>query len=115
MSQDNIEAIEKEIADGKNTVELGDAIERLRINRDFKRVVIEGYFEKEAIRLVHLLADPAMQTPVARANIVASMEAIGNFSQYLSNSIRFSDMARKLINDCEVTREEMLAEGLSDE
>ena len=57
MSNEAINAIERDIKEARKHVELGDSLERLLNNRDFKKVIVEGYFEKEAARLVHLKAD----------------------------------------------------------
>ena len=114
MSQDTIAAIEKEIAASKELVEYGNAVERLRSNRDFKKVIVEGYFEKESIRLVHLLANPAMQTPTSQSAILVAMQAIGNLSQYLIDAVRTGEIALKQIGDNESVRDELLAEELAE-
>jgi hypothetical protein len=46
------QAIELNIKEAKKIAEQGDALVRLSGNRDFRNLVIEGYFEREAVRLV---------------------------------------------------------------
>ena len=112
MTESAIQQIESNIRQSKKIVEFGDAIERLRNNRDFKRVVIEGYFEQEAIRLVHLKADSNMQSPEAQKSILSQLDAIGTFSQYLQANVTLAHMAGKAIEADEQTRDELVAEGL---
>ena len=106
-----LEAIDKQIEQAKDTIELGLAIERLRSNKDFKTVVINGYFEKEAIRLVHLKADPAMQSEASQLSIAKQMDAIGGFNQYLYSAMQMASMAEKNLASHEEEREEILFEG----
>lgn len=107
---DQIQAIESSIQRAKKEVDLGDALERLRNHRDFKKVILEDYFEKEAVRLVHLKSDPCMQKPEMQQSILAQMDAIGAFSQFLNTLLRRAELARKSILSDEEMREELLAE-----
>lgn len=110
MNQETISAFDKSIEDAKQIIEFGNSVERLRTNRDFKKVIQDGYFHKEAIRLVHLKSDPAMQNPSSQAAIIAAMDAIGNLSAYLHDAIRSGEMATKQLADAEEMRVAMLAE-----
>lgn len=112
MTQNALAEIERNIQDAKKMVELGDALERLRSNRDFKKVILDGFFEKEAIRLVHLKSDPSMQTPEKQAAILREMDGIGALSSYLSTVQYYAAQGRKAIVDGEAMREEIAAEGL---
>ena len=112
MSEAAIQEIESNIRQSKKVVEFGDAIERLRTNKDFKKVIIEGYFEKEAIRLVHLKADPNMQGDESQKAIISQMDAVGTLSQYLYTQGALANMARNSIEADEQTRDELVAEGL---
>lgn len=113
MQKTLIEEIELNIEQAKTIVARGNALERLRNNRDFKKIIVEGYFEKEAIRLVHLKSDFNMQDDVSQASITKQMDAIGSLSQYFSNIFRESDLASKAISHDEETREELLAEDIN--
>ena len=112
MSETAIQQIESNIRQAKKVVEFGDAIERLKSNRDFKKVIMEGYFQQEAIRLVHLKADSNMQGTEAQKAIVAQMDAIGTLSQYLQTQCTLASMAGRSIEADEQTREELLNEDL---
>lgn len=105
-----IQEIEKNIAQAKEIVELGNAMERLSQNRDFKKIVKEGYFRDEAIRLVHLKADPNMQTPEKQQAVLLQMDAIGAVNQYFQTIFHRAAVASKAIAADEEVRDEILAE-----
>ena len=109
MSKETINAIQKNIKEAKSFVDMGAALERLKSNRDFKALILDGYFEKEAIRLVHLKADPSMQSAASQQSITQQMDAIGAFSQYLDMALRHADQGRKQIASDEAVRDEILS------
>lgn len=113
MTFNELDVIERNISEAKKLVDLADSLERLRENRDFKKVVLEGYFEKEAIRLVLLKADPNFQTPERQDSIWSQIDAIGNLHQYFQTIYQQAAIARKSIEADEAIREEILAEDLS--
>jgi hypothetical protein len=79
--------IEADIANARKFVDLRDALNKLEANRDFKKVIKEALFRDEAVRLVHLKADPAFQTPERQESINKQIDAIG----YLSSFFRTID------------------------
>jgi hypothetical protein len=101
MSNEQIKALQDSIVSSRQNVDMADALRRLQSNRDFKKVIQEGYFEKEAIRLVHLKADPAMQTPDKQASILRDIDAIGTLHSYFALILRFGDMSKKDIAEAE--------------
>ena len=113
MSNNMIDEIERNIRQSQQVIECGNAIRRLRNNIDFKTVIMVGYFEKEAIRLVHLKADQNMQSPVIQQSIVLQMDAIGAFSQYLNTTLFKADLADKSLIADQETVEQLAAEELA--
>lgn len=99
MAKDQIEAIERDIAKARTSVEFGNTLQRLRLNKDFKEVVLNGYFEQEAVRLVHLKAEPHMQGPDSQASIVKQIDAIGAFSGYMNAAMAKALKAAGSIED----------------
>lgn len=110
MSTNQIKAIEAGIKEARKLVELGDAFERLQNNKDFKLVVKEGYFEKEAIRLVQAKSNPALQSPEMQKSILTQIDSIGNLNLYFSTLAQQAAIARKTIEQDEAVRDELLAE-----
>lgn len=111
MSTDTVQLIEANIAKSKEIVEFDNALKRLIDNRDFRRVIKEGYLEKEAIRLVHLRGDPAFQTPERQASVLAQIDGIGQLINFFHTATQLASLARKSIEADEATREEIMAEG----
>lgn len=107
---EQLNQIEKDIKVSTEVVDFGNALERLRSNRDFKRVVLEGYFKDEAVRLVHLSADPSMQSPEKQESIKQQTLAIGHLVQYLNTVFFRARQAGKYIADAEEMRHELIAE-----
>ena len=111
MNAAPIQEIELSMSEAKKTVDLGKSVERLRKNRDFKKVIEETYLREEAIRLVHLKSSPAMQRPEMQANIDADIKAIGSFAQFLDTITAMADRASGELADGEAALEELRAEG----
>lgn len=105
-----LQQLDASTAQAKTLVDLGAAFERLAAHRDFKTVIADGYFREEAIRLVHLKSDPAMQTPAAQASILLQIDAIGSLATYFQTLRHRASIAAKAIDDNDSTREEILAE-----
>ncbi len=110
MVNSEIEAIERNIKQAKVNADFGAAVERLKGNRDFQKVVLSGYFEQEAIRLVHLKADPNMQAPEKQASLVSQMDAIGAFKAFLDTALFKAEIATNSIESSEATLAEIYAE-----
>ena len=110
MSDTELQQLERNIKHAQKTVDLGDALDRLRNNKDFKKVIGEAYFNEEAIRLVHLMSDVNMQSPEIQRSIHKQMIAIGVFHDFLNTLSIRADMARRSVAADEATRDEMLAE-----
>ena len=114
MSEHIIKELEDNISRAKEMVATGKSIDRLRNNPDFKEVILKGYFEKEAIRLVHLKADPNMQSPERQSSIVSQMDAIGALSSFLNTSLVMAERASNAITEDTQTIAELM-NGENDE
>lgn len=111
LNMDNaqmIQTLDSNIKEAKKIVEMSDALTRLYSNRDFRKVIEEGYFEKEAIRLVHLKADPNMQSEDSQDKILKSIDAIGSLSEYFVTIKQKANIASRSINADEETRFELI-------
>lgn len=110
---DTVQRIEENIRQAKEIVELDNALKRLEQNRDFRKVIKEGYLEKEAIRLVHLRGDPAFQTPERQASVLRQIDAIGELLSFFRTVSFNANIALKAIEQDEAERDELIAEGLN--
>lgn len=102
--------IEQNIKANKETVAFNAALNRLYSNRDFKQVIMDGYLNKEAVRLVHLKAAPAMQTEAHQQSINSQIDAIGNLLQFFNTTRQLADIAARSIAGDEETLAELMNE-----
>lgn len=105
-----LQQLEQNIKYSQKAIDLGDALERLRSNKDFKAIFVNGYFEQEAVRLVHLKSNLNMQSNESQQSILRQMDAIGTVSDYLNTILTRAEMARRTIMADEATRDELLSE-----
>jgi hypothetical protein len=110
MSRTEYEDIELDIKEAKKLTENGKALERLRNNRDFKRVVIDGYLTDEAVRLVHLKSDANMQDANSQSSITKQIEGIGSLVNYFNVVHHTSMLAEKAIESSEEVLEALRTE-----
>lgn len=110
MSQDILQEIDKNIHKAKKVVDFADALKRLQMTKDFKTVFTEGYFQAEAVRLVHLKADQSFQSPESQRSIIQQIDAVGSLHQYFQTVVHKAAMASKSIAADEEEREELLTE-----
>ena len=111
LNTSEVEAIERNIKKAKEFVSMGAALERLSKNVDFRKVIKEGYFEQEAIRLVHLKSDVSMQSDASQKTILAQIDAIGTLAAYFQTIAFTNDQAQKAIDQDEAMIEQILTEG----
>jgi hypothetical protein len=110
MSTNQLKEIEENIKAARKLVDLGDTLERLKSNRDFRAIVLEGYFEKEAIRLVQAKSNPALQSPEMQKLILTQIDSIGNLNLFFATIVQQASIARKSIEQDESMIEELAAE-----
>jgi len=103
-----IESIELSIEQAQETVRKMEALKRLTQNKDFIELIHEGYFEKEASRLVLLKADDSMADEAHQTAILKSIDSIGFFRIYLSTIMQFGIQAERGLADDKETLEEIL-------
>jgi len=110
MSAEDIKEIEVTIDQAKEQVERMEALDRLRQNKDWKNIIEEGYFEKEASRLVCALGEPALQEDKQQEQLQNMMKGVTWFRQYLNSIYMFGRQAQQAMPSYEQTREEIYNE-----
>jgi len=89
------------ILDAQKVVKNGEAVERLRKNRDFKKVFGELYFEKEPARIAKALTSWAMQDEVNQRNLEEQLRAIGHLQNFLMFIEQEGKRMQELIEESE--------------
>ena len=110
---DQLNKLQHNLEVNRKVAETGDALERLTANRDFKKVIIEGFFEKEAIRLVQLKGHPEHQSEESQKRILMQMDAIGVLASYFDQVATAAELARKAISFDEETYDQLATESLN--
>ena len=111
MSSELLSQIDENIQRHKAEIELADALDRLYKNRDFKLVFLNGYFEKEALRLVHLRGDTNVLDTVKQANILRDLDGIAALKGYISTLRYKAELAEKSVEADESLRETLAIDG----
>ena len=111
--EDDIQMLELSIEHAQEMVDLRDEVLRLSNNDTFKKVIMQGYFENEAVRLVHLMGDPRLKE-ADREAVQRDMMGIGALKRFLSNMVQMGNAAEKEIADHRETLASIEAEN-SDE
>lgn len=62
--------------------DMWDALERLHENKDFQRVILQGYFKDKAVNGVSLLAQDAIVRNGQRTAVMESLIAISQLEDY---------------------------------
>ena len=111
MPDTSFEEIEIDIEAAKELVQKGDALDRLTNSADFRNIISQGYFQEEAVRLVHLKSSAAMKNEDMQKAVITSIDAIGNLAQYFAKIMSQAEMARSSIEDSHELLTEMAEEG----
>ncbi len=111
-NESDLQEVEISIEDAREAIANKESLERLTDNPDFIRIIREGYFEKEAIRLVSVKADPEMATDERQKQVLTAMDGIGSLRNYLRVIMILGDNMEQTLKADETTREELLSEQL---
>lgn len=108
MSEHKVSQVQNSIARAREQIEQGNALERLRKNKDFQCIIENGYLMQEAVRLVHLKASEHMTAPDKQANVLKQIDGIGCLASYLSTINFLASNAERSIAEDEETLEYLL-------
>jgi len=79
-----LQKIDDELSVHKENVEIGEALENLSNNSDYKKVIEYGYFEKEGERLSRTLLAPSVLKRDQLQNMYDKMSAIRDLKVFLA-------------------------------
>ena len=110
MLDNQVEEVELTIEEAKKHVQRRDSLRKLMNNREFRKIIEEGYMQEEAVRLVGISADPSVEH--REDAIIGQIKAISNLRQYLSNILRLGDQMEESILENEALLEELREEEI---
>jgi hypothetical protein len=108
---DQVAQIEVTMQQAKDCVIAADALQRLHKNRDFKKIILEGYFKDEPARLVGLKGDANMQDEARQAAIVKEIDGIGTLQQHFRTIYQRAAWAEQALEQGEAELREIEAEA----
>lgn len=94
-----IEQLELAVDKAREMVERRDMVLKLSKNREFRKIMSEGYFVDEAARLVAISGELAHKPH--RDEIFDSIKAISHVRQYFSDIVRLGNIAENEIDSSE--------------
>jgi len=106
----DLEQIEISIDEAKAKIAKAEALDRLTKSQDWKDVIEDGYFLREASNIVLLKAAPGFAEDDKQKQLDSQITGIGFFRQYLSSIFQISNMAQKSIVEFEEMKTEVLEE-----
>ena len=112
--QTQIQQVELSLAEAKKVKAFGEAIERLEKNRDFRTVILDGYFTDESRRLTFLTAEENLDE-AAMQHVYAGIRAIGELRKCLMARKQMAQVMEKEIRDHEETLDELRKEDAGEE
>lgn len=104
------EHIQQQIADLQELVERKDLALKLEKSREFKKLILEIFCEKECARFVRNSGDPSI-SPENRADALAMAQASGHLRRFLSLCVMQGYRAEHEIAQAKQALEELRAEG----
>jgi rRNA processing protein Krr1/Pno1 len=111
MTEVNQEAqlaeIEISLEQAKEVVALGLALQRLYTNPDFMKVIGDGYFKDEALRLVYLKGDSVLDAE-AMKDVDNQITAIGLLRTYFRRIMGQAQQAQQAIQEMQEMQQEIL-------
>lgn len=111
LNKDRVELLEATMDSAKDSIELANALTRLQDNKDFQTIITEGYFIKEASRVVALKASPSAAEPNIQNHINDQITGIGQLNQYMRMIYMRAAKAEKEYVDSEEALNELLTSG----
>ena len=107
MSNQEEQAQELETIEINHHLDMGQALERLRQNADFQKVVIEGYLRDKVLASVSLLSVPAIKDSGKRGDTMEDLVAASNLSYFFRMIEGFYEGAKDpILSDVEEAEEE---------
>jgi len=112
-TQQDIAQIEITMEQAKMSIDKMEALIRLENHPDWKLIIGNGYFEKEAIRLVALKADVQMQGDNEQRDVLRQIDAIGSVREYLRSIYYFGRTSENSLAADRETHTELLNEDVT--
>ena len=105
--------VEVTIEQCEEQIEAAEALERLHSNADFKKLILEDYFEKNALRTVMMKSAGGHEGEREQKNLDNVLMGISQLGAYFHKIFSFGEAASRAMEEHKATREELLAEDMA--
>lgn len=108
MSQleNDINQVELSIEVAEEVIKKGKQAEALAKIKDFKEIILDGYFVDEAARLVHYVSHPTTSEE-DRKQALRDIDGIGSLKRHLNMLVTFGKQAQEALEADKNTLEEL--------
>ena len=114
--QQQINNVERTIADAKKQIKRMEALQRLENNPDFQEIIMDGFLEDHAVRQVLLRGNPSIRSSEqALDSVDLQISAIGGLKQFFTGIFTMGQEALASLQADEETLEELNKELLEEE
>ena len=93
-----LESLQAQLKNMESAISLADSLEKLAKNRDFKKVIIEGFMTNSAAKSVRTSAN-YRATPELRESALASAQAAGALEQWMETISQMGIHAKTRIEE----------------
>jgi hypothetical protein len=97
--EETIQAIEVDIKEATAAVEYAKALDKLERYHPFKKIILEGYFKEEAIKLVGTKSANGYEDEASQKAIIKAIDGIGELAKYLQTIKTLGRMNEKAIQE----------------
>ena len=111
--EQQMQQVEVTIEECEEQIAQAEALERLHKNADFRKLILEDYFEKNAIRTVMMKSAGGHEGEKEQKNLDNVLMGISQLGAYFHKIFAFGEGAVRAMDDHKNTREELLAEDLA--
>lgn len=100
-----VQAFENQLAGAKAQVALGEAINKLLSNKEFRRVIMDEFTVKEAARFAAASADPALGAR-EQADALAIAQAGGHLKRWITIQLQLAETSGAQLEELQEGLEE---------
>jgi len=105
-----VEELEAQKAGNQKMVEIGERLERLCKNQDFKSLVLEFWMKDETARYAQLSQDPAL-APEIQKDCIQMAAASGHFKRWVEAIRQQAQVAKNSIHEMDAELDRVRAGG----
>lgn len=110
---EQLEAIRAQLKDAQETQAMSDVLDRLERNRDYKKIISDGFLSKNVLEQASMIARPDCQHELIQQAIQRNLMGASALNGYMVSLRQAARAAESIISQCQASIEEL--ENMSDE